>query len=90
MTKILIISGSPRDKTVSLRLAKHLYSALKIKEDVEVELLDVREFNLPSIQVVWKSEDEVPSEYLPLFQKMKNADGFILVSPEYNGSTHLI
>lgn len=86
MTNILIISGSPRDKTVSLRLAKHLFSALKIKEDIEVDLLDVREFDLPSVQVVWNNAEDVPSKFLPLFKKMKNADGYILVSPEYNGS----
>lgn len=85
MTKILIISGSPREKTVSLRLAKHVFIKLKNKEDIEVDLLDVREVDLSFIQVVWKKEEDVPSEYLPLYKKMKNADGFILVSPEYNG-----
>ncbi|WP_373524433.1 NADPH-dependent FMN reductase [Aquiflexum sp.] len=85
MTKILIISGSPRKKTVSLRLAKHIFATLKKRDEIEVDLLDVREFGLPSIQVVWQKKEDVPSEYLPLFQKMKSAEGFILVSPEYNG-----
>lgn len=85
MTNILIISGSPREESVSLRLAKHLFESLKNRNEISVDLLDVRALDLPSIQVVWKNEEVVPSEYLPLLQKMKNAEGFILVSPEYNG-----
>jgi len=86
MTNIVIISGSPREVSVSLRIAKHLLTVLDKNEDLQIELFDLSEIEIPEIQKVWKKEEDVPENYLPIFEKMKKADGFILVSPEYNGS----
>src|SRR6218665_1485269 len=83
--KIEIISGSPREVSMTVRIAKHLLEVLKEKKDVEVGLIDVREFNLPFVQTVWTTQDKVPAEFKKLGERIFAADAFILVSPEYNG-----
>lgn len=84
--KIEIISGSPRKESITYRVAKHLVKVLKEKEGVEVNLIDVRNHELPFIQNVWGSLDKVPEQYKELGKRVFEADAFILVSPEYNGS----
>lgn len=83
--KIEIISGSPREASITYRLALHLLNVLESKKDVEVGLIDVREYNLPFVQTVWTTQDKVPTEFKELGDRVFAADAFILVSPEYNG-----
>jgi NAD(P)H-dependent FMN reductase len=45
----------------------------------------MKEAFLPPIQKVWQSMEDVPDEHQNLYKIMDGADGFILVSPEYNG-----
>ncbi len=83
---IEIISGSPRSNSVTHRVATHLLKHLTNNTDHEINLLDVRDWNLPPIETVFKSVDDTPSPFKALSERMFNADAFILVSPEYNGS----
>lgn len=83
--KIEIISGSPREASITVRIAKHLLEVLKKEKDVEVDLIDVRDFNLPFVQTVWTTQDKVPAEFKELGERIFAANAFILVSPEYNG-----
>jgi NAD(P)H-dependent FMN reductase len=84
---IEIVSGSPRENSVTVRVAKFLNNELSRKFDKHnVDLLDVRDFPLPMVQEVWGSLDKVPEEWKPLAERMFGADAFILVTPEYNGS----
>ncbi len=86
MTKILIISSSPRDKSVSTRIATHLYNRIQNIEALEVQLMDIRDHLVPHVQDVWKEREDVPEKYKVLYDDVANADGYIIVSPEYNGS----
>jgi len=85
MRKIVIISGSPRNGSISNRIAIKLFKKLGKEENLQIDLIDMKESFMPPIQKVWQSKDDVPVEYLDLFTKMDEADGFIIVSPEYNG-----
>lgn len=85
MKKIVIISGSPRNGSISNRIALNLFKKLEKEENLHVDLIDMKESFMPPIQKVWQSKDDVPAEYLDLFTIMDEADGFIIVSPEYNG-----
>lgn len=84
--KIEIISGSPRTNSVTHRVAIYLNNWLKQNSDHEVDIIDMKDWNVPDIQSVWVSLDKVPVEFKPLAERIFNADAFILVSPEYNGS----
>jgi len=80
---IVIISGSPRQNSITRRVAVHL--SQKLKNDFNIELIDLRESKMPAIQSVFVSEEKTPEEYKVLRKKMVDADAFIFVSPEYNG-----
>jgi NAD(P)H-dependent FMN reductase len=82
--KIKIISGSPRQRSLTVRVAKHLFTRLK-EEKVDVELIDLRDHQIPFVETVWSSLEKVPAEFKELGEKIFSADAFILVSPEYNG-----
>ncbi|HLF46242.1 MAG TPA: NAD(P)H-dependent oxidoreductase [Chitinophagaceae bacterium] len=83
---IEIISGSPRINSVSRRVSLYLNNWLKNNSDHDVNMIDLINSNLPPVQSVFVSVDKTPEEYKPLARRMFNADAFILVTPEYNGS----
>ena len=82
---IEIISGSPRKDSSSHRVALFLQKYLSEKTPHTVDIIDVRDWNLPLLQHVFTSVEKTPAEYRPLAKKMFSADAFILVTPEYNG-----
>ena len=83
---IEIISGSPRTESVTHRVAVYLQKYLTEKTEHTVNIIDVREWNLPLLQSVFSSVEKTPDQYKPLAERMFAADAFILVTPEYNGS----
>ncbi|MGZ8524914.1 MAG: NADPH-dependent FMN reductase [Chitinophagaceae bacterium] len=84
--KIEIISGSPRINSVTRRVALHLQSVLSQTTEHEIGLIDMKEWDLPSMQTVFSSVDNTPAQWKPLSERIFAAEAFILVSPEYNGS----
>ncbi len=82
---IVVISGSMRENRISHRVALHLVAKLAREENINVQLADVKEWNLPVVQSTWRSPADVPPEYKKLGEMIFSADGFIFVSPEYNG-----
>lgn len=84
--RIEIISGSPRKDSVSNRVALFLKKHLSEITTHTVDIIDVRDWNLPLLQQVFTSVEKTPDPYKPLAERMFAADAFILVTPEYNGS----
>ena len=83
---IEIISGSPRENSVTHRVAVFLQKLLTDKKNHTVSIIDSREWDLPLLQQVFVSVDATPEEFKPLSKRMFDAQAFILVTPEYNGS----
>lgn len=82
MVKIVAIAGSLRQASYShliLEMAARRIAAL----GAEVEILDLREMNLPFCQA--GEETEYP-DLKRLRDRVKAADGLILATPEYHGS----
>ena len=84
--KIEIISGSPRTNSVTHRVALHLKNSLKQNSNHEVDIIDMKEWDVPVMQSVWVSTDKAPLEFQSLAKRIFEADAYILVTPEYNGS----
>ena len=84
--KIEIISGSPRILSVTRRVALHLKNWLSQNTNHDVDLIDMKDWNVPAVQSVWVSAEKAPIEFQPLAKRIFDADAYILVSPEYNGS----
>jgi NAD(P)H-dependent FMN reductase len=84
--RIAIVSGSPRGNSVTYRVALHLQNAIQQSSDHEVEIIDLREIEMPQLQTIFTSIESTPDEYKPVAKSMFAANAFILVTPEYNGS----
>lgn len=86
--KILIIIGSTRPNRFSEKPASWIYSIAKKRKDLDVELVDLRDFPLPFFNEVssiaylgGKLSVDIAKKW---GKKVQSADGFIIVSPEYN------
>ena len=82
--KLVIVSGSSREASLTIRVALNLSKAFSDKYDVQ--LVDLRKYRLPFIESVWQEKSQAPEQFQDLWQTMNDADAFVLVSPEYNGS----
>ena len=71
---------------MSNRIALYLKKYLSEKTSHSVDIIDVREWNLPLLQTVFTSVEQTPDVFKPLARRMFGADAFILVTPEFNGS----
>jgi len=89
--KVQIIIGSTRPNRITPRLAKWVYDQVKEMPDVEAELVDLADYNLPlfdepsSPQFTPNRKPETAVDKWLL--KLAEADAYILVTPEYNRST---
>jgi NAD(P)H-dependent FMN reductase len=88
MPKILILTGSTRPGRFNIQPATWVHELAKKRKDIEVELVDLQELNLPFL------DEAVPPRMSQYSQphtkawseKIAGADGFVLVTPEYNHS----
>jgi NAD(P)H-dependent FMN reductase len=84
--KIEILSGSPRINSVTRRVAIHLKNRLTQNTSHDVDIIDMKDWTVPPVQSVWVSAEKAPVEFQPLAERIFNADAYIIVTPEYNGS----
>jgi NAD(P)H-dependent FMN reductase len=84
---IEIISGSPRVNSVTHRVVLYLKKYLSETTEHTINVIDVRDWEINVLQQeIFRSVDTAPVEFKPLTKLMFEADAFILVTPEYNGS----
>lgn len=84
--KIEIISGSPRINSLSRRVAFALQNWFRRNTAHEINIIDLKDWKLSPVQSVFSSVEKTPDEFKPLAERIFNANAFILVTPEYNGS----
>ncbi|MEK6871413.1 MAG: NAD(P)H-dependent oxidoreductase [Nanoarchaeota archaeon] len=86
--KILIIIGSTRQNRFSEKPAKWIYEQSKKRKEFEAELIDLRDYPIPffdePISPSMIKEPYSNENVKKLTKKIEEADGFIIVSPEYN------
>lgn len=86
--KIAIIIGSTRDNRYGIKPANWIYEAASKRDDMQVEIVDLRDYPLPFFNEVasnaWvPTQDEVGQRWQ---QKIGSFDGYIFITPEYNRS----
>lgn len=88
MVKIKIISGSTRPGRFNPQPSQWIYNIAKERKDIEVELLDLAKINLPFLdEPKTPSEGNYENEHTKKWAAtIGEADGFIIVAPEYNHS----
>lgn len=83
MKKIIAFSGSNSSKSINQKLATIAAGYVK---NVEVEILDLRDYEAPLYGIDLEEEQGIPAGMKELSLKFASADGFIVSSPEHNGS----
>ena len=83
--RILVFYGSYRSDRMGIRLAEFLVERLRRKVEA-VELIDAKMVNLPMLDRMYKEypAGEAPEQLQRLAGKIRDADGFVFVTGEYN------
>ena len=85
MPHIVIISSSIRKGRNSHRTALYFKNFIENKALASVELLDLKAYNFPLFEERLRFFDQPTALMLEFAEKIKNADGVLIVTPEYNG-----
>jgi len=83
--RILVFYGSYRSDRMGIRLADFLVERLRGRGD-DVALIDAREVGLPMLDRMYKEypKGQAPERLEKLAGKIRDADGFVFVTGEYN------
>jgi len=82
---IAIISASVRIGRRSHRVALFFKNYITENNLAAVELLDLNEYKFPIFEERLSSMEDPPLNAVQFAEKIKSADGVIIVTPEYNG-----
>src|ERR1700732_270411 len=83
--RILVFYGSYRSDRTGMRLAQFVVERLRQRGD-DVELIDAKAIDLPMLDRMYKEypKGKAPERLEQLAEKIRNADGFVFVTGEYN------
>jgi NAD(P)H-dependent FMN reductase len=79
--RIVVIVGSTREGRVGDAVAGWFVEVAKQRDDVEIELVDLAEFDFPA-----RLPQQATAEMNRFAAVVNGADGFVVVTPEYNRS----
>jgi NAD(P)H-dependent FMN reductase len=83
MKRILAFSGSNSSTSINQQLVRAV-SALE--SDLTIDVIDLRDFPAPIFGVDLEANEGVPESMVTLRNLMSEYDGYIISSPEHNGS----
>jgi NAD(P)H-dependent FMN reductase len=83
--RILVLYGSYRSDRMGIRLAQFVIERLRRRGD-QVELIDAKAIGLPMLDRMYKEypRGEAPAGLEQLAGKIRDADGFVFITGEYN------
>lgn len=85
---IKVIMGSTRPNRFSEKPAQWIFEEVKKREGLDVELLDLRDYPMPFFNEAVSpgmTKEPYSNEVVEKWrEKVKEADGYIIVTPEYN------
>src|SRR5690349_2220414 len=84
-SRILVFYGSYRSDRMGIRLAQFVVDRLRRRGD-DIELIDAKAIDLPMLDRMYKEhpKGEAPEPLERLAGKIRDADGFVFVTGEYN------
>ena len=85
--KVAVIYGSNRSERQGIKAAKFISNKLK-ERNIELAFVDTLEYNLPFLDKMYKEypQGEAPAVMEKLHHILVGADGFVIVTGEYNHS----
>ena len=85
MKNISIISASVRNGRNSHRVALYFKNYLEKNQLANVKIIDLKEYNFPIFEERLRFISDPSGAMLSFASEVTNADGVIIVTPEYNG-----
>jgi NAD(P)H-dependent FMN reductase len=85
MPSISIISSSVRVGRNSHRVALYFKNYLEDNNLAKAEILDLKQYNFPLFEERLSRQESPGPEAIDFSEKIKSADGIIIITPEYNG-----
>lgn len=86
MKKIIAFAGSNSSTSINRQLIEAVVGLIPQSDDLQVEIIDLRDYPAPMFGVDLEREKGNPESMLNLDAKMQEADGFLVATPEHNGS----
>lgn len=83
--KLMVFAGSLRKDSYNKQLARILADAAK-RQGAEVNYVELNDYPLPLFNEDDEASEGIHPNALTLKKMMNEADGFLITSPEYNGS----
>jgi NAD(P)H-dependent FMN reductase len=88
--KLAIIVGSTRQNRQTLRQALWVLKQAQKTEDVQAELIDLKDYPMPffdePISPRYNPDREIDPAAIPWLKKLEEADAYVFVTAEYNHS----
>ena len=85
MKHITILSSSVRTGRKSPRVVQYFKNFIEERNLAEVEIIDLNDYQFPVFDERLQFQKNPTSQMLDLADRIKKAEGVIIVSPEYNG-----
>jgi NAD(P)H-dependent FMN reductase len=83
--KILVLAGSTRRESIHRKFARLAVEALEAA-GVHAVFADLRDYPMPIYDGDLEAEQGLPANAKTLKELARESDGFLIASPEYNGS----
>jgi chromate reductase, NAD(P)H dehydrogenase (quinone) len=83
--RILVLAGSTRKDSIHRKLARLAVEALHAV-GVDATFADLRDYTMPVYDGDLEAEQGLPPAAKALKELARSSDGFVIASPEYNGS----
>lgn len=82
--RVLVLAGSTRKESLNRKLAPIVVKALEAA-GIDATFADLRDYPMPLSEGDFEAEEGIPLAANQLKQLAKNADAFVIASPEHNG-----
>ena len=79
----IILAGTRRERQ-SPKVARFVHERLRRREQIETEIIDLKELNLPIMEERLRFRNDPPAGLVEFSEKMNRADSIVIVTPEYN------
>jgi NAD(P)H-dependent FMN reductase len=79
-----VLYGSVRAERKSIHVARYAAERLALRPDVETQLFDPKDYPFGNLEFREWELKEVPEGVARFVKEMARADGFVIVTPEYN------
>jgi len=83
MSKIIAFSGSNSGQSINQQF---INATVPLFKGAEVEVIDLRDYPAPLYGIDLEMSEGIPASMQSLKEKLREADGFLISSPEHNGS----